>query len=211
MDGLQKPMIEFIGRDVARFTAPMIRLVAEGQPVELERLAAEAGVPVDEIESWLRAQPGTDWDERGRLLGFGLTQRPTRHRYIVDGRVLYTFCAADTLIFTPILGRPARVESSCPTTSQTIRIELTPGAVTLVDPATSVVSALNLCCGVSDIRARCAITAISSPRIVQPNRGAVRTLTGMFARSASSSTSRWVSAASWAGRHEHAPKLIRVG
>jgi alkylmercury lyase len=152
MDGLQKPMIEFIGRDAARFTAPMIRLVAEGQPVALQRLAAEAGVPVDEIESWLRAQPGTDWDERGRLLGFGLTQRPTRHRYVVDGRVLYTFCAADTLIFTPILGRPARVESSCPTTSQTIRIELTPGAVTLVDPATSVVSALNLCCGVSDIR-----------------------------------------------------------
>jgi alkylmercury lyase len=152
MDGLQKPMIEFIGRDAARFTAPMIRLVAEGQPAALQRLAAEAGVPVDEIESWLRAQPGTDWDERGRLLGFGLTQRPTRHRYVVDGRVLYTFCAADTLIFTPILGRPARVESSCPTTSQTIRIELTPGAVTLVDPATSVVSALNLCCGVSDIR-----------------------------------------------------------
>ena len=151
-DGLYKSMTEFIGRNAARFTAPMIRLVAEGRPVALERIAAEADVPVEEIESWLRAQPGTDWDDRGRLLGFGLTQRPTRHRYLIDGRVLFTFCAADTLIFTPILGRPARVESSCPTTGQPIRIELTPEAVTSADPTTTVVSQLNLCCGASDIR-----------------------------------------------------------
>jgi alkylmercury lyase len=152
MDGLQKTMTEFIGRDAAKFTAPMIRLVAEGRPVALERLAAEADMPVEEIESWLRAQPGTDWDDSGRLLGFGLTQRPTAHRYIVDGRVLFTFCAADTLIFTPILGRPTSVESSCPTTGQTIRVELNPEVVTLVDPTTAVVSQLNLCCGANDIR-----------------------------------------------------------
>ena len=83
-----------------RFTVPMIRLVAQGRPVALDRIAAASGVPVEEVESWLRAQPGTDWDDEGRLLGFGLTQRPTPHRYIVDGRVLYTFCAGDTLIFT---------------------------------------------------------------------------------------------------------------
>jgi alkylmercury lyase len=152
MDGVQKTMTEFIGRDVARFMAPMIRLLAQGQPVAVERIGAEAGVSVEEIESWLHAQPGTDWDDGGRLLGFGLTQRPTRHRYIVDGRVLFTFCAADTLIFTPILGRPATVESSCPTTGDPIRIELTPQAVTSVDPTTAVVSHVNLCCGASDIR-----------------------------------------------------------
>lgn len=152
MDDLQTTMAEFIRRDVARFTAPMVRLVAEGRPVALEQLAAVSGVPVEEIDSWLRAQPGTDWDEEGRLLGFGLTQRPTRHRYIVDGRVLFTFCAADTLIFTPILGRPASVKSSCPTTGQPIRVELAPQAVTSVDPPTTVVSHVNLCCGAGDIR-----------------------------------------------------------
>src|ERR1700757_704899 len=118
----------------------MIRLLAQGRPVALERLATEAGVPAQTIESWLRAQPGTDWDDSGRLLGFGLTQKPTRHRYIVGGRVLFTFCAADTLIFTPILGRPVSVESSCPTTGQTIRVELSPVAVTSLDPTTAVVS-----------------------------------------------------------------------
>jgi alkylmercury lyase len=154
MDGLQKTMTEWIGRDAARFTAPMIRLVAEGRPVALESVAAESGVFVEEIESWLRAQPGTDWDDRGRLLGFGLTQRPTRHRYTMDGRVLFTFCAADTLIFTPILGRPASVESNCPTTGETIRVELTPRAVTSVDPTMAVVSQVHLACGAaSNIRA----------------------------------------------------------
>jgi alkylmercury lyase len=153
-DGVHETMTESIGRDVARFTAPMIRLLAEGRPVALERVAAEAGVPVDEIESWLRGQPGTDWDDSGQLLGFGLTQRPTRHRYIIDGRVLFTFCAADTLLFTPLLGRPASVESSCPTTGQTISVELTPQAVTSVDPTTAVVSQINLRgASVSDIRA----------------------------------------------------------
>ncbi|WP_158089868.1 organomercurial lyase MerB [Mycobacterium kyorinense] len=148
-------MAEFIRRDVARFTTPMIRLVAEGRPVALERLATVSGVPVAEIDSWLRAQPGTDWDDDGRLLGFGLTQRPTRHRYIVDGRGLFTFCAADALIFTPILGRPATVESSCLTTGQPIRVELTPEAVTSVDPPTTVVSVVELACDASDIRGSC--------------------------------------------------------
>jgi alkylmercury lyase len=152
MAGVQKTLIEFVGLDVARFMAPMIRLVAQGEPVALERLAADSGVPVEEIASWLRAQPGTDWDDAGRLLGFGLTQRPTRHRYIVDGRLLFTFCAADTLIFTPILGRPARVESTCPTTGQTIRVALTPAAVTSVEPTTAVVSHVNLCRDAGDIR-----------------------------------------------------------
>src|ERR1700757_1958159 len=94
MDGVHKTMTEFIGRDVARFTAPIIRLLAEGRPVALERVAAEAGAPVEEIESWLRGQPGTDWDDNRQLLGFGLTQRPTRHRYTIDGRVLFTLCGA---------------------------------------------------------------------------------------------------------------------
>jgi len=151
-DCVQQTITEAIGRDVTRFIAPMIRLLAQGRPVALERLATEAGVPAQTIESWLRAQPGTDWDDSGRLLGFGLTQKPTRHRYIVDGRVLFTFCAADTLIFTPILGRPASVESSCPTTGQTIRVELTPNAMTSADPTTAVVCQVNSRNGVSDIR-----------------------------------------------------------
>jgi alkylmercury lyase len=92
------------------------RLVARGRPVELEELAAAASTPVSEVEAALRHQPGTDWDERGRLVGFGLTLRPTPHHVTVDGRTLYTFCASDALTVPVILGRPVTIESPSPIT-----------------------------------------------------------------------------------------------
>lgn len=41
-------------------------------------------MPEDECPT----DPGTDWDENGDVVGFGLTQRPTAHRFIVSGRTL---------------------------------------------------------------------------------------------------------------------------
>ncbi|HEX4225700.1 MAG TPA: organomercurial lyase, partial [Pseudonocardiaceae bacterium] len=83
-------------------------------------------------------------DEQGRLVGFGLTQRRTAHRFTIADRQLFAFCAADTLLFTPILGEPAHIESTCPTTGHPIRIELAPDRVLDVDPAAAVVSQVAL-------------------------------------------------------------------
>lgn len=151
---VQTNLVEFLREeDMTAFFPSLVRLVAEGDPVPLARLADEAGGPEDRLAAWLHAQPGTDWDEQGRLLGFGLTQRETRHRFVVDGRELFTFCAADTLLFPPILGRSARVSSTCPATGQRIRVEVTPTGVTAVEPATAVVSHVRLRPGCGDIRA----------------------------------------------------------
>jgi alkylmercury lyase len=117
-----------------------IRLLAAGAPVQLEQIATAAGVRVDEVEALLRGQPGTDWDEQGRLLGFGLTQRPTAHRLIVSGRDLYTWCAMDTLLFPLILEERAIAQSRCPATGRQIRVEVAPEAVLSVDPEQTVVS-----------------------------------------------------------------------
>lgn len=120
----------------------LVRTIARGAPVSIQELADTASLPVGDVERVLRSQPGTDWDEDGRLVGFGLTLRPTAHRYTVAGRGLYTFCATDALLFTHILGEPALAESTCPATSVPIRLELTPGAVVSMDPAGAVVSQL---------------------------------------------------------------------
>jgi len=120
----------------------LVRAIAQGAPVSIQELADAASLPVSDVERMLRDQPGTDWDEHGRVVGFGLTLRPTAHRYIVAGRVLYTFCATDALLFTHILGEPALAESNCPTTSTPIRIELTPSSVVSLDPGGAVVSQL---------------------------------------------------------------------
>jgi alkylmercury lyase len=117
-----------------------IRLLAAGQPVRVDQVAAVADVPPDEVASLLHSQPGTDWDAQGRLIGFGLTQRPTAHRLVVAGRPLFTWCAMDTLLFPMLLGEPATAESRCPVTGRTIRVELDPEAVRSVDPERAVVS-----------------------------------------------------------------------
>jgi alkylmercury lyase len=119
---------------------PLLRLIARGRPVDLAELAAESGQRTTDLERILRAQPGTEWDDEGRLVGFGLSLTPTAHRYLVGSHTLYTWCATDTLLFTVILGTNAVAESTCPATGKPIRLEITPHAVTSVSPAGAVVS-----------------------------------------------------------------------
>ena len=106
----------------------------------LDRLAAAASWTVEDVHAALHQHPGVDWDEQGRLVGFGLTLCPTAHRYTFDGGTVYGFCASDALGFPVILRRAGVVESTCPLTRQTIRVEVTPERVVAVDPATAVVS-----------------------------------------------------------------------
>jgi len=116
------------------------RLLAEGQPVALERLAKASSVSVQAVETALREQPGTDWDDQGRLVGFGLTHRPTPHRFTFDGRTVFAWCASDALMIPVIIGKAGVVESPCPATGQQVRVEVTPERVDWVDPSTAVVS-----------------------------------------------------------------------
>lgn len=130
----------------------LVRLLADARAVEPREVAEAAGLQVAQVEEFLRAQPGTDWDDDGRIVGFGLTLRPTPHRFVVDGQVLYTWCATDTLVFPAILGRGAVVESACPVTSRPIRLEVTPDDVVSVEPPTAVVSQVHPAEAVEDIR-----------------------------------------------------------
>jgi alkylmercury lyase len=130
----------------------VIRLLAAGEPVRIGQIASAAGVAPAEVDAMLSGQPGTDWDEQGRLVGFGLTQRPTAHRFTVAGRRLYTWCAMDTLFFPLLLGERAIAESRCPATGRSIHLEVEPEAVISVDPEHAVVSRIGAG-RVSDVRA----------------------------------------------------------
>lgn len=116
------------------------RLVAEGEPVTPDRVAAAAGQPLEEVEAKLRRHRAVEWGEEGRLVGFGLSLRPTPHRFTFDGRTVYAWCASDALQFPIVLGRSGVIESSAPGSGQQIRVEVTPEHVVGVDPATAVVS-----------------------------------------------------------------------
>ena len=118
----------------------LLRLLAGAEPVDLDELAALAGPAGAELALVVHAQPGAEWDDDGRLVGFGLTPRPTDYRFRVGGQTLYTWCASDTLFFTVILGEHTVAESTCPVTGVPIRLEITPEAIMSVTPADTVVS-----------------------------------------------------------------------
>ena len=142
------------------------RLLADTEePITVERVAAAGGWSVDAVRAELARHPGVDWDDEGRIVGFGLTLRPTAHAFTFGERTVYGFCASDALMYPVMLGRPGLVESSCPVTGQPIRVELTPNAVVAVQPATAVVSKVRPDQPVTDVRSEiCALGSfIASP------------------------------------------------
>ena len=86
--------------------------------------------------------PDTEFDESGRVVGWGITQRRTPHRLNVDGRRLFTWCALDTLMFPALLGKPAKVSSPCHATGEPVevQVDVNPDRITSVTPAGAVVS-----------------------------------------------------------------------
>ena len=127
--------------------------LASGGPVEPERIAARSGRPQATVLDFLRSAPA-EWDDRGRLVGFGLTLLATRDRFTTNGRTMYTWCAPDALTFPVLIGAPALIESTCFATGTAIRIEVTPDGVRSVEPAGAVVSIVPRAIGVGELRAR---------------------------------------------------------
>lgn len=122
---------------------PLLRLLAQGDPVDPQDLAAAVGRPAEEVRGALEAVPDTEYDGEGRIIGLGLTQRATPHRYETGGEQLYTWCALDTLIFPTLLGAAARIESADHATGAPVQIHVDGSRVTSVEPANAVVSLVN--------------------------------------------------------------------
>src|SRR5262249_32785072 len=75
---------------------PRLRLLAPAHPATAEQLAAATNRTVDEARAALPTLPSIELDEHRRVIGSGITLRPTPHRFTVNGHQLYTWCALDT-------------------------------------------------------------------------------------------------------------------
>ena len=134
---------------------PLIRLLAGGHRVSREQLAAALERPVAEVTEVLRQFEDIVSDEDGRIVGAGLSLLPTPYRFKVNGHVLYTWCALDTLIFPVWLGRSAQVSSACPATGQPIHLRVSPERLEHFDPPSGVLSlliadGLAACCNIRE-------------------------------------------------------------
>jgi alkylmercury lyase len=123
-----------------RLIPASIRLLAEGEPVSPAQIAHASGVPLDGVQASLRAIVDIEWTADGRVEGFGLTRRPTPHRFRIGEAELYTWCAMDTLIFAAYLDRVVHIESPDGATGEALRLEFDGRRVTAADPPSIVVS-----------------------------------------------------------------------
>lgn len=142
VDELASTIVAGLGHEQLRglLRQGILPLLARGRPVSMDDLGAQVGMAPADVDALLRSMPRVDFNDEGRLLGVGLTTRPTAHRFIIDGRTLYAWCALDTLMFAPILGVLARVESQCPATGRAVTLQVSPDGVSGLDPATAVAS-----------------------------------------------------------------------
>lgn len=138
---LSKLFVEGPGKEgFAEHFRQLLLLLVEGKPVSPDQVAVTMGKSREEVVGLLRELPSVELDDEGNLIGIGLTLRPTPHRFEVEGRTLYTWCALDALLFPSIIGKPVRIESPCPATGTMVRVQLTPDTVERVEPSSAVVS-----------------------------------------------------------------------
>jgi len=135
-------MARFDGRS-RRVAVNLYRLLAEGSPVPLARLAAAVNLPVETVSEIL-SRYATFSDGGGAIIGFGglTVVEMLPHRFQLEGRTLYTWCAWDSLFIPGILGKPADVASRDPITRTPISLAVAPDGVKEVWPQSAVLSFL---------------------------------------------------------------------
>ena len=129
-----------------RLGLEIYRQLAQGEPVLRSELAEAVKAPTDTVDELLE-HPNlkclTYADKQGRIIGFGgLAVREMPHRFKVDGRTLYTWCAWDSLFIPVILGLEAEVESPAPGSAVLVRLRVSPRGVERVHPPSAVMSFL---------------------------------------------------------------------
>jgi alkylmercury lyase len=131
--------------DAPRVALATYRLLAEGAPLPLSRIAEATGHRAEDIEELIGSWPGVFRDPEGSIVGFwGLAIGPLNpeHRIEVDGRALWAWCAWDTLFLPDILGKEARITSTDPQTGERIRLTVGPDGVSEVSHEDAVLSFL---------------------------------------------------------------------
>lgn len=127
--------------DDAPLALALLDELAKGEPVEVSQLSRAAGRDEADLGATLDRWPNVHCDAQARVVAFGgLSVAPSEHRFEVAGRQLYTWCAWDTLFLPSLLGREARVESSCPVTGTEVRLTVGPEGVQVTEPSALQVS-----------------------------------------------------------------------
>ncbi len=137
---LARQLADGLRGDHDAFCRELVRLLACGHPVTPERLTSVLQMTAEQVAEVLAGLADLEVDPSGNIVGWGLTFIPTPHRFRVNGRTFYTWCALDALTYPALLQLAAGVESSCPVSGNPVTLSVTPTGVHDLIPASAVVS-----------------------------------------------------------------------
>ncbi len=119
--------------EARRVALATYRLLAEGAPLPVSRIAEATDLPQKRAEGLIDSWPGVFRDPEGNIVGFwglAIGALDPEHRIEVEGRSLWAWCAWDTLFIPDILGKEASITSTDPQTGETVRLTVGPAGVT---------------------------------------------------------------------------------
>jgi alkylmercury lyase len=110
-----------------RVSIAVYRLLAGGRPVSLEKVSSTTDLSPEAVQKIMRHWRSVYYDKSGRIIGYwGLALAKMHHRFEVDGKALFTWCAWDGLFIPAILKSTANITSACPVTGEEIRLTVAP-------------------------------------------------------------------------------------
>ncbi len=140
------PDLPLFSPEEQRVAVTLYRELAKGQAVDAAQLGRALSVSPAEGRALLARDTIRAFvyaDDQGRVLGFGgLAAARMHHRFEVDGRTLWTWCAWDSLFIPEILGKSARVTSPDPENGEVVRLLVSPDRIESAEPEDAVVSFL---------------------------------------------------------------------
>ena len=111
----------------------------KGSPLDVEHVSGLLSVSLSETIRIVN-QFG-ELNQHGKVVGFaGLSIVPTNHKFEVNGKSLYTWCAADALMFPAALNVTAYICSTDPINKEKIELTVSPDAIEKVSPESTVAS-----------------------------------------------------------------------
>lgn len=116
----------------------LLHELTRGAAVSASRLARVLDTGRADAETLLRDSsltPFVHTDAEGRVDGFlGLSTIATHHRFVLDGRPRWAWCAQDSLFLPELLDETARVESHDPETGDPVRLTVSPTGAEATKP-----------------------------------------------------------------------------
>jgi len=111
----------------------------DGNPVPIEPAAKILGATVENAKEIINQFGETN--QNGEIVAFaGISIIPTPHSFKVEGKQLYTWCAADALIFPSFFNVSAEIESIDPINRESINLLIKGKKIDFIQPESAFVS-----------------------------------------------------------------------